>query len=90
MPVLDHEVHASTRKKSSDPYGCCNRKMKRGYYIKERVYAPSGTYLLINRKIRHTMSTECRHDNSLKDPGCATCKHRGSGEKYAESVRASC
>lgn len=88
MPVVDHTIHPGTQKAGTEPYGCCNRKMKRSYAVKVRRYKEGQPYyLMANEYVKHRMSTECRHDNSLNDPGCATCKHRGSGEKYSAMVR---
>lgn len=37
--------------------------------------------------LNHRMSDRCRYDLSVSDPNCTECKHRGSGEAYAQSVR---
>ena len=93
MPVIDHTTHPDTQKTGVEPYGCCNRTMKPDYYVKTRRYYYSmvemrgDKYQLEDERVPHRLSTECRHDNSLNDPGCATCQHKGSGEKYSAMVK---
>ena len=77
MPVLDHEVHPSTKKGPEYRYGCWN-KPRPGNLVNL-----GGNFGL--RLFR--MSRDCRYDMSISDPNCTDCKHRGSGEAYAESVR---
>lgn len=87
MPVIDHEIHPMTQKTGHEPYGCFNRTIKPYYMVKTREYRPDKTYEMVDELVAHTMSTECRNDSSLRDPRCEQCRHRGSGERYAESVR---
>ena len=87
MPVIDHPVHEKTVAGSHS--GCHNRpEFKRGYYAQVRRYVgTSGEFFMDIEFVPHRMSTECRHDMSLTDPRCGDCKHRGSGEVYANTVR---
>lgn len=77
MPVLDHEVHPSTKVGPEYRYGCWN-KPRPGNLVNM-----GGKFGL--RTFR--MSRDCRYDMSISDPNCTDCKHRGNGEAYAESVR---
>lgn len=77
MPVIDHDVHPSTMKGPDFRYGCWN-KPRPGNLVNL-----GGHFGL--RLFR--MSRDCRYDMSLTDYACHGCKHRGSGEAYAQSVR---
>jgi len=83
MPVLDHPTHEKTV--GGDRYGCHNRKPFEKSYLVKDWYSFHGRLRV--RIVNHTMSTECRYDQSLADPKCSNCKHAGSGEAYAEGVR---
>ena len=87
MPVIDHPVHEKSV--AGDHYGCHSRpEFKPFYYAPNRQYVGGfGEFFTGIKRIPHNMSTECRHDMSLTDPRCGDCKHRGSGEAYAASVR---
>lgn len=90
MPVEDHAVHSKTKVAADKPYGCHNREMSEGYYAPNRFAGTTGNEPIwwIGRvRIPHVMSRECRYDMSLSDLRCSGCKHRGSGERYAELVR---
>ena len=82
MPVLDHEVHESVKHGDGKRYGCHNRKGYADTYTAHPWAATGG------EECWATMSRECRYDRSLKDPWCADCNHRGSGETYDARVRA--
>lgn len=94
MPVIDHDVHPSTMKGPDFRYGCWNRKpFEKGYYAPNR-FMPKVMQDLIALCFRwgaqfipHRMSLDCRYDMSLTDCACHDCKHRGSGESYAQSIR---
>ena len=88
MPVLDTPVHPLVKRDKDAPYGCKDREMSKGYWVKERWYYEDGRYALRDLFIPHRMSTECRYDKSTTDPRCATCKHRGVGEEYAKKLLA--
>lgn len=92
MPVEDHAVHKKVQIDASKPYGCHNRKeFSEIYYAPNRKMGSSGyepIFFFERVRIPHRMSRECRYDMSLNDARCAGCKHRGSGEKYSERVRA--
>jgi len=88
MPVLDHEVHESTKIDSTARYGCHNRKpYSYGYFAPDRIYRPDGSFYVVQTFMKYDMSRECRFDMSLTDPMCEECKHRGSGEAYNASIR---
>lgn len=79
MPVEDHAVHEKVKQKEGFRYGCWNLP---------RPIAGFPVNSLFARSIwPYVFSTECRFDMSLKDSACEGCKHRGSGEKYAEEIR---
>lgn len=96
MPVIDHDVHPSTMKGPDFRYGCWNRKpFKKGYFAPHR-FMPvkdakasfhNQAFVIKAKWIDHNMSSACRYDMSISDPNCTDCKHRGSGEAYAQSVR---
>lgn len=79
MPVIDHPTHEKTI--SGGLYGCFDRPPFATDYL---TFSGGGR----PRIICHTMSTECRYDQSLTDSKCCGCKHSGSGEAYAQGVRA--
>ena len=91
MPVENHAVHTKTRIAADKPYGCNNldRDMV-GYSAPNRRAGANGyepTFWMERVKIPHVMSRECRYDMSNKDTRCDGCKHRGSGEAYADRIR---
>lgn len=92
MPVETHDVHEKVREKAGTKYGCHNRDRDfLGYQAPNRAagsngYSPVWFYERV--RIPHVMSRECRYDMSLKDVKCKGCKHIGSGEAYADKVRA--
>jgi hypothetical protein len=81
MPVVDHEIHSMTQFNDTKRYGCHNRGAYAGAYMAHPWAATGGKWT------EYRMSRECRYDRSLKDPWCADCKHRGSGEAYDAKVR---
>lgn len=91
MPVIDHEVHESTKAGLDKRYGCWNKSRDfNAYYAPQRFagsdgYKPSFRFEAV--RIVNRMSKECRYDMSKTDYMCEGCKHRGSGEAYAELVR---
>ena len=56
------------------PYGCHNRTIGAGYYVKVREYV-GYNYQMVDKWIPHTMSTDCRYDKKASDERCANCKH---------------
>lgn len=92
MAVLDHAVHEKTAIEASRPYGCHGKdRLFTGYQAPNRFAGTTGNEPIwwIGRKpVPHVMSRECRYDMSLTDLRCAGCKHQGSGERYAEMVKA--
>lgn len=84
MPVIDHPTHEKTI--GGERYGCHNRKPLEKAYLGKDGYSFHGRLRV--RIVIHNMSTECRYDQSLTDAKCAGCKHAGSGEAYAEGIRA--
>lgn len=90
MPVEDMPVHEKVREKAGTKYGCFNRKpFKEGYRAPNRYQSSDGyqaVFKIEARFIPHVMSRECRYDQSLTDAKCQDCRHRGSGEDYAEMV----
>ena len=87
-PVEEHEVHEKVKHEADYKYGCHKRKpYTNEYYAPDRVYRPNGTFYIVQKRIPFVMSRECRYDMSLTDTHCNECKHRGSGEAYANSVR---
>lgn len=88
MPVLEHEVHETVREKEGAVYGCWNRVgFRGGYYAPDRRYYGIGGFDTISVFVEHCLSTDCRYEMSEKDTKCNGCKHRGSGEAYAQMVR---
>lgn len=57
------------------PYGCHNRTIGAGYFVKVRVYSTDGTYIYADKFIPHVMSEDCRYDKKATDERCANCKH---------------
>ena len=92
MPVEDHAVHSKVKEKAGTKYGCFNRKpYMEAYYAPNRKMGSSGyepIFFFERIRVPHTMSRECRYDMSLKDVKCEGCKHIGTGEAYAEKIRA--
>ena len=84
MPVLDHPTHEKTV--GGERYGCYDRKRSRRCYYGKDGFHGDGRQKFILCKTE--MSTECRYDQSLTDAKCCGCKHSGSGEAYAQGVRA--
>ena len=93
MPVIDHEVHPSTRILADHRYGCWNREEYAGGY-----YAPDGLDDVKDidgfkdarirlKYIPNVLSKDCRYGMSVTDPSCSGCRHRGEGEEYAGAVR---
>lgn len=58
-----------------NPYGCHNRTIGAGYYLKQRVYSPDGTYIYTDKFIPHVMSMDCRYDHQKDDERCQGCRH---------------
>lgn len=91
MAVIEHAVHEKVKIKADKPYGCHNKdRDSKGYYAPNRMagsdgYKPMFRYEAI--RIERRMSLECRYDMSLTDARCNGCKHRGSGERYADMVK---
>lgn len=74
MPVEDHEVHEKVKIDDSTPYGCYNRvRISRGYYAPDRRYKPDGTFYVIQTRVFHELSEDCRYDRHQEDPRCAGC-----------------
>ena len=92
MPVEDMPVHDKVRELAGTKYGCYNRKpYADGYRAPNRYQTSDGyqaVYKLEAKFIPRVMSRECRYDQSLTDWKCHECIHRGSGEAYADRVRA--
>lgn len=74
MPVDDAPVHELTRIDSASRYKCHNRKpYAPAYYAPDRIYRPDGTFYVVQTRIVHAMSRECRFDMYETDPRCAGC-----------------
>ena len=56
------------------PYGCNNRTIKSGYYVKVRKYC-GDKYEMVDKWVAHDMSTDCRYDQKEIDERCQTCKY---------------
>ena len=56
------------------PYGCYNRIIGTGYYVKVRKY-DGDRYELIDKFIPHTMTTHCQYDRRAGDERCNGCRH---------------
>lgn len=84
MPVLDHPTHEKTI--GGERYGCYDRHPFKLAHLGKIGYSVDGRIRV--DIVNHTMSTECRYDQSITDTKCAGCKHSGSGEAYAQGVRA--
>ena len=91
MAVIDHPVHKKVKELAGTKYGCHNRDRDfTGYQAPNRAAGSNGyspVWFLERVRIPHVMSRECRYDMSLTDIKCDGCKHRGSGETYADHVR---
>ena len=87
MPVLPHEVHEKTVL-TRQYYGCYNydRGALAEYYAPTRIYNEDGSFYIGSKLVEVHNSLECRYDHSLNDPRCNDCKHRGSGERYAQET----
>lgn len=89
-PVIDHKVHDKVRIDAAKPYGCKDREFLEAYPAPDRRAGTNGympTFWFERVRIPHVMSRECRYDMSLTDARCGGCKHRGSGEVYANKIR---
>jgi hypothetical protein len=75
MPVEDHEVHEKVKIAVDKPYGCSNRpEFSKGYFAPDRRYKPDGTFYVVQTRIPHVMSTDCRSFYLWDtDPRCAVC-----------------
>lgn len=74
MPVEEHAVHEKVKIAADAPYGCYNRgKFSRGYHAPDRRYKPDGTFYVIQTRIFHELSEDCRYDRHQEDPRCAGC-----------------
>lgn len=74
MPVEEHAVHEKVKIAADAPYGCYNRgKFSRGYQAPDRRYKPDGTFYVIQTRIFHELSEDCRYDRHQEDPRCAGC-----------------
>lgn len=75
MPVEQHAVHERVRIGSDWRYACWNRpdKFADGYYAPDRIYNEDGTWRDVKTFIPHTMSHDCRSDDS--SGFCAGCRH---------------
>ena len=88
MPVLDSNPHEITKRTEASPYGCKDKTFRYFFPLQQRKYSEDGmSYSMVNTLVKHRMSTECRYSASLTDPRCATCRHRGSGERYDKKIR---
>lgn len=92
MPVIEHDVHPSTRVGPDYRHGCWNRPRPKvgkggGYYAPVRRYFPDGSFEIVSAFVSYRMSVECRYDVSLRDAWCEGCDHAGSGEAYANEIR---
>lgn len=90
MPVEDHDVHDKTKIGPDHRYGCHNKAgFTEAYRAPHRRHGSNGFIAVFEIeavRIPYTMSRECRYDMSLTDWQCEGCRHRGTGEAYAESV----
>ena len=85
MPVIEHDVHESTRIGSDHRYGCFDHVREDGYFAPARIEFANG-FKVTSAWVQDRTSKECRFDFSLTDPSCTGCKHRGSGEEYARKI----
>ena len=73
-PVDDHPVHEKMRLKAGKRYGCFDRKgMAHGYTALDRYYKTDGTFVVVQKYIKHEMTTKCRYDMFKTDPRCEGC-----------------
>lgn len=86
MPVEHHESHEITKRASDAPYGCANRTMASGYWIKVRFYKQDGRYQMVDKYIQHRMSTECRYTAAMKDARCGGCRERETAPDYLKGM----
>ena len=56
------------------PYGCKNRTIRTGYYVKVRKYSGE-KYEMVDKWVAHNMSTDCRYDKKEIDERCKDCKY---------------
>lgn len=81
MPVLDHEVHPSTKIGPDHRAGCWNKPRTRHYYMVKNgfgvTYAGNGLYESVQmwKEIRDPLSLECQYDQSIAPEHCAGCEH---------------
>lgn len=87
LPVLKTNPHELTVRIGTKLYGCSNRVFAAGYHVPQRCYSPDGSFEMVTTFIRHTMSTECRQENTLTDIRCNECRERGLGDAYVNSVK---
>ena len=75
MPVEEHDVHEKVKIAADEPYGCSNReKLAQGYFAPDRRYKPDGTFYVIQTRIVHRLSTDCRNFYLWDtDPRCKVC-----------------
>lgn len=88
MPVEDHEVHEKVRISADAPYGCHSRTgLSKDYYAPDRIYRPDGTFYIVQSRVQHAMSTQCRSFYLWDtDPRCAGCT-AGKDTEYADKMR---
>lgn len=91
MAVLDHPVHEKTRQKAGARYGCHNRDgFVPYYYAWDRQYRDDGSFSLVQVKIEHRMSTQCRSfylwGNDLLCKGCVADRDQEYARRMQEHV----
>lgn len=94
MPVEKHETHDSTKRGAGHKYGCNGKPRRRNDLAVKDGWHKAASLATLEiqgtqkfKEIPDFGSTECRYDNSLTDPHCEGCEHRGSGEAYAKTIR---
>lgn len=91
MPVLDHDIHPSTRIGPEHRYGCWNRPAQRApsYTAPARRYYPDGHFDVVSVELSFTMSHDCRFDGKNgragDDPSCEGCGHYKQSN-YVKSI----
>ncbi len=86
MPVLEHEVHASTI--GSERYEECQKKVRKpGYWAPNRIYRDDGSYVEEQTYIVDASSKTCKYDMSDIDTKCFGCPQQGLGRQYDTEVR---
>lgn len=81
MPVIEHDVHPSTKIGPEHRYGCWNRpdRFKGHYVAPDRRYFPDGRFDTVAVGVAFQMSHDCRFDGKNgkegDDPHCAGCRH---------------